>query len=137
MVPITTYYVTLQSMEDTIDDVDRQVWLARFSSFAVAIATWIVLSAPVVVWKYLVRTYSSCHVPARLIAPRCPGKSTRDEAGGSLDQSRRALCPLVRRRSRLEGDRPRAVQGCPRTCQECTIVPSNTDRPILFFCHRC
>jgi len=53
LVPITTYYVTLQSMEDTIDDVDRQVWLARFGSFAVAIATWIVLSAPVVVWKYL------------------------------------------------------------------------------------
>jgi hypothetical protein len=55
LVPITTYYVTLHSLESTIDDVDRQVWLARFSSFALTIATWIVLSAPMVVWKYLGR----------------------------------------------------------------------------------
>lgn len=56
MVPIATYYVTLHSLESsTIDDLDRQVWLARFSSFAVTIAMWIVLSAPMVVWKYLVR----------------------------------------------------------------------------------
>ncbi|KAF8444537.1 hypothetical protein L210DRAFT_3502115 [Boletus edulis BED1] len=53
LVPITTYYVTLQSLEGTTDDVDRQVWLARFSCFAVTIATWIVLSAPMILWKYL------------------------------------------------------------------------------------
>jgi hypothetical protein len=55
LVPITTYYVTLQSLESATNDIDidRQVWFARFISFAVTIATWIVLTAPVVVWKYL------------------------------------------------------------------------------------
>jgi len=53
LVPITTYYVTLQSLEGTSNDVDRRVWLARFSCFAITIATWIVLSVPMVLWKYL------------------------------------------------------------------------------------
>lgn len=66
MVPVTTYYVTLQALESTkTNDVDKQFWLARFISFAVMIAMWIILSLPVVIWKYLVRIFfpfSYCHV---------------------------------------------------------------------------
>lgn len=61
----------------------------------------------------LVRTRSCLEIP-RAYSPRFPrdqvmtlvpqGKSTRDEAGGSMDQNGRALCLLIRSRSCLEGE---------------------------------
>lgn len=59
--------------------------------------------------SYVYRT-SYCHCPRK-----CSGKNTCDEAGGSMDQSRCSLRHLVRSRARLEGHRPRVVQGCCRT----------------------
>jgi len=53
LVPITTYYVTLQALENANDDVDQQAWFIRLNCLAITIAMWIVLSAPMVVWKYL------------------------------------------------------------------------------------
>ncbi|KAN0091079.1 hypothetical protein V8E55_004645 [Tylopilus felleus] len=53
LVPITTYYVSLQALENTTDNIGQQVWFARFIAFATTIATWFVLSAPVIVWKYM------------------------------------------------------------------------------------
>ena len=76
---------------------------------------------------------SPCHVPARLIAPHCPGENACDEVGRSLDQSGRALRPLVRSCCRLEGYRPRVVQGCHRTCQECVIVVHRRQTDPFFF----
>ncbi|KAG8213880.1 hypothetical protein J3R82DRAFT_10624 [Butyriboletus roseoflavus] len=55
LVPITTYYVTLQALKSTSDNIDTQAWLVRLSCFAVTIATWVILSVPIVVWKYLGR----------------------------------------------------------------------------------
>jgi len=54
LIPITTYYVSIQALQDTTtDSLDKEIWFARFSSFAATLATWVVLSVPWIVWKFI------------------------------------------------------------------------------------
>lgn len=55
LIPIATYHAALQALENTTANIDEQVWFIRLGCFAVTITTWIVLLAPILVWKYLVR----------------------------------------------------------------------------------
>ena len=87
---------------------------------------------------YLVRARGHLEVPGTLLhsltflffgmcvslVPRRPGKSSYQDACGSMDQIGRALCPHVWRRSCLEGEPSWVLQGCHRTCQARSVVVS-------------
>jgi len=55
LVPIATYYVILSALEKSknVHTPDAQVWLARFSALGATFGVWVVLSIPMLVWKYL------------------------------------------------------------------------------------
>ncbi|KAI9569597.1 hypothetical protein HD554DRAFT_2089381 [Boletus coccyginus] len=112
LVPITTYYVTLQSLESTTTDdaIDSQVWFARFSCFAVAVVTWVVLSAPMVVWKYL----------GKIRVMRLADQWTRADA---LSAASYGAAPVWKA----------TAPGLFRDAVVRTIVPSTVDQPTFFF----
>jgi len=54
VVPIVTYDFTFPALEHAFpNNVDKQIWVARSISFAAVVVTWLVLTIPVIVCKYV------------------------------------------------------------------------------------
>ncbi|KAH7910600.1 hypothetical protein BJ138DRAFT_84659 [Hygrophoropsis aurantiaca] len=53
IVPIITYSVAIHQLSTDGNHQDEHTWDARFISFGVTIATWLLFFMPVIVWKYL------------------------------------------------------------------------------------